>query len=296
MLEITDLYRRFGDKEVLKGLNLSVPEHSIFGFIGKNGAGKTTTMKLVLGLLKADAGEIRIDGQKVTYGQTVTNRQIGYLPDVPEFYSFMDAREYLRFCGQITGMDNAQTEARTAELLALVGLGDEKHRIRGFSRGMKQRLGIAQALLSRPKLLICDEPTSALDPVGRKEILDILLAVREQTTVLFSTHILSDVERICTDVAFLKDGKVDLQGPLSRIKSTYRREEYLLETEDPKALALLKKTFPGMRPQGQQLIFREQENTLFDVLQFISARKIPLLKLERLEPTLESLFMEVVEK
>lgn len=297
MLEISNVYRRFGDKEVLKGLTLTVPEHSIFGFIGKNGAGKTTTMKLVLGLLKADAGQIRVAGQPVVYGQTLTNRQIGYLPDVPEFYSFMTAAEYLHFCGQITGIEGRELGSRSAELLELVGLGDEKHRIRGFSRGMKQRLGIAQALLGRPKLLICDEPTSALDPVGRKEILDILLSVKEQTTVLFSTHILSDVERICTDVAFLKDGTVSLQGTLSQIRSSYRREEYLLEAESREALALLQQTFPGMRPQGQtQLIFREKENTVFDVLQFVTDRRIPLLKLERLEPTLESLFMEVVEK
>ena len=296
MLEISNVYRRFGDKEVLKGLTLHVPDHSIFGFIGKNGAGKTTTMKMVLGLLKADAGEIRVDGQPVVYGQTATNRQIGYLPDVPEFYSFMNAREYLRFCGQITDMEKAPLDQRIEELLELVGLKDEHHRIRGYSRGMKQRLGIAQALLNRPKLLICDEPTSALDPVGRKEILDVLSAVREQTTVLFSTHILSDVERICTDVAFLKDGKVDLQGPLSQIKSTYRREEYLLETETGETMELLQKTFPGIRVQGQQLIFREQENSVFDVLTFITDRKIPLLKMERLEPTLETLFMEVVEK
>lgn len=297
MLEISDLHRRFGDKEVLKGLNLSVPAHSIFGFIGKNGAGKTTTMKLVLGLLKADAGEIRVAGEPVVYGQTATNRRIGYLPDVPEFYSFMNAREYLLFCGQITAMPKEELVSRTHELLELVGLGDEQHRIRGFSRGMKQRLGIAQALLNRPKLLICDEPTSALDPVGRKEILDILLAVKEQTTVLFSTHILSDVERICTDIAFLKDGTVHLQGTLAQIKSKYRQEAYLLETQSPEALALLRRHFPGMRPQGQtQLIFREQENTLSDLLRFIADRRLPLLKLERLEPTLESLFMEVVEK
>lgn len=297
MLQITDVYRRFGDKEVLKGLTLSVPEHSIFGLIGKNGAGKTTTMKLVLGLLQADSGEIRVAGEPVVYGQTVTNRQIGYLPDVPEFYSFMNAREYLHFCGEITGIPNGELQSRCEELLELVGLGEERHRIRGFSRGMKQRLGIAQALLGRPRLLICDEPTSALDPVGRKEILDILLSVKEQTTVLFSTHILSDVERICTDVAFLKDGAVSVQGTLAEIKSTYRREEYLLETENREALALLQQAFPGMHPQGQtQLIFREQENTLFDVLRFVTEKKLPLLKLERLEPTLESLFMEVVEK
>ena len=210
MLRITGLHKRFGDKEVLRGLDLSVPEHSIYGFIGKNGSGKTTTMKTVLGLLKADSGDIIVNGEKVVYGQTDTNRYIGYLPDVPEFYPFMTAKEYLRFCGEITGMSRADIEERTKELLALVGLADETHRIKGFSRGMKQRLGIAQALLSRPKLLVCDEPTSALDPMGRKEILDILLAIKDQTTVLFSTHILSDVERICTDVAFLKDGVVDI--------------------------------------------------------------------------------------
>ena len=204
MLQIAGLHKRFGDKEVLKGLNLTVPEHSIFGFIGRNGAGKTTTMKTILGLLKADAGEILVNGEKAVYGQTATNRYIGYLPDVPEFYSFMTAREYLGFCGEITGMTKKVYRERSEELLELVGLNGEKHRIKGYSRGMKQRLGIAQALLNRPKLLICDEPTSALDPVGRKEILDLLLAVREQTTVLFSTHILSDVERICTDIAGIR--------------------------------------------------------------------------------------------
>ena len=297
MLKITDLHKRFGDKEVLRGLNLSVPEHSIFGFIGKNGAGKTTAMKTILGLLKADAGEIIVNGEKVVYGQTPTNRYIGYLPDVPEFYSFMTATEYLRFCGEITGMSRAETEARTKELLALVGLGDETHRIKGFSRGMKQRLGIAQALLNRPKLLICDEPTSALDPLGRKEILDILLSVRKRTTVLFSTYILSDVERICTDVAFLDNGVVNVEGKLSDIKTKYRSEEYQLETENDADMLILKQAFPDMKQLGKnQLVFREGAHSVFDIMRFISDQRIVLLKLERIEPTLESLFMEVVDK
>lgn len=297
MLHITGLHKRFGDKEVLNGLNLAVPEHSIFGFIGKNGAGKTTTMKTVLGLLKADAGEIMVNGEKVVYGQTSTNRYIGYLPDVPEFYPFMTAPEYLRFCGEITGVKKSEIEKRCKELLELVGLGDETHRIKGFSRGMKQRLGIAQALLNRPKLLICDEPTSALDPVGRKEILDILLAVREQTTVLFSTHILSDVERICTDVAFLNNGVVGVQGKLSDIKTKYRSEEYLLETENDADMLILQQSFLNMRQTGRnQLVFHESDNTIFEVLHFVADRHIILLKIERAEPTLESLFMEVVEK
>lgn len=295
MLRITDLHKRFGDKVVLDGLDLTVPEHSIFGFIGKNGAGKTTTMKMILGLLPADSGEISVGGEKVVYGQTGTNRMIGYLPDVPEFYSFMTAVEYLRFCGEITGMDKTEIGKRSGELLELVGLGDERHRIKGFSRGMKQRLGIAQALLNRPKLLICDEPTSALDPVGRKEILDILLMAREQTTVLFSTHILSDVERICTDVAFLHNGVVSVQGKLSDIKTTYRTERYFLEPEREEDVRLLLQNFGFMEPEnGRGVSFCEGDHPVSEVLRFMADRNMPLIKLERMEPSLESLFMEVV--
>lgn len=245
LLNITNLHKRFGNKEVLKGLNLTVPQNSIFGFIGKNGAGKTTTMKTILGLIKPEEGAVKVDGKKVIYGKTKTNRHIGYLPDVPAFYSFMTAKEYLAFCGEIAGMDKAQIKTRSEELLSLVGLENERHRIKGFSRGMKQRLGIAQALLGHPKLLICDEPTSALDPVGRKEILDILKSIQIETTVLFSTHILSDVERICTDVAFLDNGRISMQGKLADLKSSYRREEYLLELDNKR----INKRFYGFFPK-----------------------------------------------
>lgn len=296
MLSITGLCKRFGDKEVLCGLDLSVPEHSIFGFIGKNGSGKTTTMKTVLGLLAADAGEIRVNGEAVVYGQTATNRHIGYLPDVPEFYSFMTAREYLRFCGEISGVDTQKTKQRADELLALVGLGHETHRIKGFSRGMKQRLGVAQALLNRPKLLICDEPTSALDPVGRKALLDILRAVKEETTVLFSTHILSDVERICTDVAFLDHGSAKMAGKLSQIKTQYRREEYCIEAEREEDIRLLQAAFPKMHAEASGLRFLERDHAPDEVLRFLADHRISIVRLERVEPTLESLFMEVAEK
>ena len=293
-LQITDLSKSFGDKKVLRGVSLTVPEHSVFGFVGKNGAGKTTTMKTVLGLLRPDGGEITVNGERVVYGQTATNRHIGYLPDVPEFYSFMTPAEYLRFCGEITGISRSETEARVKELLSLVGLGEEKHRIKGFSRGMKQRLGIAQALLNRPKLLLCDEPTSALDPVGRKEILEILSTVREHTTVLFSTHILSDVERICTDVAFLNDGVVEIAGSLSEIKSQYRRDDYLLETERDEDACLLSETFVGLEAMGgNQLRLREGQQSVYRLLRFVADKGISLVRLERMEPSLESLFMEV---
>lgn len=296
-LRIEGLYKSFGDKEVLKGLDMSVPEGSVFGLVGKNGAGKTTTMKIALGLLKADAGEIALAGEKVIYGQTASNRHIGYLPDVPEFYPFMTAQEYLYFCGDISGMEKSEAKKRSAELLDLVGLAGERHRIKGFSRGMKQRLGIAQALLGKPNLLICDEPTSALDPVGRKEILEILSSVKEQTTVIFSTHILSDVERICTDIAFINDGIIHTQGKLSDIKSKLRTNEYFLETERTSDVQRLSEAFPKAAIKGANtLSFGERDYSLFEVLGFVAENKIPLLKAERAEPSLESLFMEVVGK
>ena len=296
MLEINGLCKRFGDKEVLCGVDMRVAPNSIFGFVGRNGAGKTTTMKAVLGLIKTDGGEIYVDGERVCYGNTPTNRKTGYLPDVPEFYPFMTAREYLSLCADITGIDKKEAASRTDELLALVGLSGERHRIGGYSRGMKQRLGIAQALFTRPKLLICDEPTSALDPVGRKEILDILGKASLQTTVLFSTHILSDVERICTDVAFLDGGKIALNGKLADIKARYSTDEYVIETENGKGAETLLDAFGFLRSEGGLLCFKDEDGALFRILRFVSDSGIPVLRIERREPSLEALFMEAVEK
>ena len=296
VLTIQNLKKNFGSKEVLCGLDLCVPEHSIFGFIGKNGAGKTTTMKAILGLLKADSGEIHVMGEKVRFGQTNTNRHIGYLPDVPEFYSYMTPHEYLTLCGEVCGMDKADIAARRKELLELVGLEQESHRIKGFSRGMKQRLGIAQALLNRPKLLICDEPTSALDPAGRKEILDILLAAKEQTTVFFSTHILSDVERICTEAAFLNDGKIAMQGTISELRNKRSSNGFIMEMEKKEVMDTLTKAFRELQHTEEKvLVYQGDEDHFFDIMEYISENKIPILKIERIEPTLESLFLEVTK-
>ena len=295
VLEIRGLCKSFGDKDVLCGLDLTVPEGSIFGFVGKNGAGKTTAMKAVLGLLKPERGEIFVCGERVSYGESATNRHIGYLPDVPEFYSFMTAREYLTLCGEISGIRTSEIKSRCDELLSLVGLENETHRIKGYSRGMKQRLGIAQALFGRPKLLICDEPTSALDPVGRKEILDIISAVRGETTVLFSTHILSDVERIATDIAFLNNGIIEISGKLSEIKEKYRRDEYFVELAADGAKLL--SSSPSVRSLGDnRFAFSEGDCSPYEVMKFLSENKLPTVKFERAEPSLEALFMEVADK
>ena len=294
ILSITGLQKRFGEKPVLCGLDLTIPAQSVFGFIGKNGAGKTTTMKAVLGLLRPDDGRIEVMGEPVRFGKTATNRHLGYLPDVPAFYPFFTAREYLSLCGEITGMDRRVIATRSEELLELVGLRGERSRIGGFSRGMKQRLGIAQALLASPKLLLCDEPTSALDPIGRREILTLLSAVREQTTVLFSTHILSDIEQICTDVAILDGGKIALHGTVDALRRMHRTQELILTLRKEADKDALLATFPALtrHPDGT-LRLSGNEDARAALLSYIGAQRIDFLRLEYAEPTLESLFLEV---
>jgi len=303
ILEIKQLYKSFGSHKVLTGLDMDVPEHSIFGFVGQNGAGKTTTMKIVLGLLKSNSGDITVCGEKVSYGETKTNHHIGYLPDVPEFYGYMKPMEYLKLCGEITGLSKTQIREKSEELLSLVGLAGEKRRIGGFSRGMKQRLGIAQALLNEPKLLICDEPTSALDPIGRKEILDILLAVKGKTTVIFSTHILSDVERICDRVAVLHKGKLALCGTLAEIKERHRHNGFTIEfaNSDERSLLAdceeLKHPSINLSHEGNTLTVTVADSKAGGhfLIDLLAKKQISPLKFEVLEPTLENLFAEVVQ-
>lgn len=303
ILQINHLDKQFGGRKVIDNLNLSVPEHSVFGFLGQNGAGKTTTMKMVLGLLRPSGGTISVCGEQVEYGQTKTNRFIGYLPDVPEFYSYMSPMEYLRLCGEINGLPAKKIKSRGEELLELVGLSGNRRKIGGFSRGMKQRLGIAQALLNEPRLLLCDEPTSALDPVGRKEILGILSRVKGKTTVLFSTHILSDVERICDHAAVLHQGKIALCGPLDQLRENHRQDSLLIEFSDPETCAEfenraeLKPFVTGTVKEGNTLTLRASDLKKVGALSLhlLSSEGILPLRFEILEPTLESLFLEVVQ-
>lgn len=298
ILKLSHVSKAFGTKKVLKDLSLAVPEHSVFGFIGENGAGKTTTMKMILGLLRPDSGAIEVCGEKVTFGENKTNRYIGYLPDVPEFYGFMTPAEYLAMCGSIAGLEKGEIRRRSEELLDLVGLLHEKKRIHGFSRGMKQRLGIAQALLGNPRLLICDEPTSALDPVGRREILNILTSVREHTTVVFSTHILSDVERICDCAAFLHGGRIALEGSIEDMKRARGGSGLEIEFVKAEDRAGFEKAFPGGIQEGELRLRYEKktERESIRMLAHIAGQGIAVRRYEMLEPTLENLFMEVLGK
>ena len=294
MLTLSHVAKNFGEKQVLRDVSFAVPEHTVFGFVGQNGAGKTTAMKMILGLLAVSGGEIRVEGMPVRYGNTPTNRLVGYLPDVPEFYSYMTPAEYLRFCGEISGMPSKEIKNRSEELLRLVGLDKEKHRIKGFSRGMTQRLGVAQALFGRPKLLICDEPTSALDPAGRKELLDILTAAKEETTVLFSTHILSDVEHICDEMAFLHEGKIALKGSLDEVRKIRKASAVTIEMERPEDAGILRQTFPFLKNSGKNSLLLKEAERLPELLRLIADRRCPIIRIERQEEALEDLFMEVV--
>lgn len=296
MLTLSHVAKNFGEKQVLRDVSFAVPEHTVFGFVGQNGAGKTTAMKMILGLLAVSGGEILVDGMPVRYGNTPTNRLVGYLPDVPEFYSYMTPAEYLRFCGEISGMPSKEIKNRSEELLRLVGLDKEKHRIKGFSRGMKQRLGVAQALFGRPKLLICDEPTSALDPAGRKELLDILTAAKSETTVLFSTHILSDVEHICDEMVFLHEGRIALKGSLEEIRKIRKDSAITVETEYSRDAQALRQTFPFLKMTDKNKLFLEDTKQLPKLLHCIADRNYPIVRIERQEAALEDLFMEVIRK
>ncbi|WP_028505071.1 ABC transporter ATP-binding protein [Ruminococcus sp. FC2018] len=296
VLEIKDLHKSFGSKTVLDGLTFSVSEGSVFGFIGRNGAGKTTTMKIILGLLQADSGEVTVCGEKVTYGSTAANRFIGYLPDVPEFYGYMTAREYLKLCGEVTGMKQSEIKSRSAELLELVGLAGEKHRIKGYSRGMKQRLGIAQALINKPRLLICDEPTSALDPVGRKEILEIIRSAKGETSVIFSTHILSDVEKICDDTAILEKGRTALCGTVSELKAKRSGSDVQIVPANAGDTEKAAKLLGGEAQSGTVIVRNASQEKMLSILKIISENRIAVQKIEHTEPDLEQLFMEVIGK
>ena len=300
-LKIDNLHKSFGKNTIINGLSMSIPENTIFGFLGKNGAGKTTTMKMILGFLKIDEGSIEVFGEKVSFGQSKTNRFIGYLPDVPEFYGYMTAKEYLNLCGAITGLSKNEIKNKSEELLELVGLRDVNKRISGYSRGMKQRLGIAQALLNSPKLLICDEPTSALDPLGRKEILDIILKIKDSTTVIFSTHILSDVEAICDHVVVLDKGKNVLEGSIDELKNIKRKNTIKIRFKSDKELKAFNSLdkFSNLltNEKGDTLYLTDEENQLkdLDILYELYKLNIFPLEIKIEEPTLENIFMEVTK-
>ncbi|MGX7199083.1 ABC transporter ATP-binding protein [Enterococcus nangangensis] len=306
LLELKNVSKNFGAKKVLTDVNLIIPQGSLYGFVGKNGAGKTTTMKLILGLEKLSGGTITVCGEEVRFGATKTNRFTGYLPDVPTFYGYLSAYEYLDLVGEIAGLNKTQRKIKINEMLAKVGLPNNRQKIKGYSRGMKQRLGIAQALLSEPPLLICDEPTSALDPSGRQEFLDLLASLKGSTTILFSTHILTDVERVCDHVAILNEGKIVVEDQLEALKERYAKPQLAL-TVAAAEIAALTAILQHLQQAGELTTFTWQEGTVYVTFDGTASRITQALmkelvaanvtphRLEQVEPTLEQVFLEVTK-
>jgi ABC-2 type transport system ATP-binding protein len=223
-IETEKLVKRFGNFTALDRLDLTVPRGKICAFLGPNGAGKTTTLRILTGLAKPTSGQVMIEGVTIGSGHRAP---IGFLPDTPHFYNWMNPIQFLTYIARLHDLENSPIE----EALERVGLKEAKKKhIGGFSRGMKQRLGIAQALLHRPKVLLLDEPVSALDPAGRKEVLDIMGDLRGEMTVFFSTHILNDAERMCDTVAILDKGRLILQAEREDLLTRYVRPVFEIDT------------------------------------------------------------------
>lgn len=231
-IETKGLTKRYGTYTAVDNLCLNVAQGSICGFLGKNGAGKTTTIKMLTGIAKPTSGNISLSGVERKYGSN-NNSNIGYLPDVPCFYGYMTAREYLNFCGRLYSMDGNVLKARIDELLKQVGLLDAKKNISTFSRGMKQRLGIAQALINKPNVIFLDEPISALDPIGRNEVMTLIRTLRGLITVFFSTHILTDVENTCDHVLIMEKGRVLADDTIVNLKQKHSENAAILRLYTP---------------------------------------------------------------
>lgn len=218
-IDVQSLCKSYGSVEALKPLDLEVPRNSIFGFLGPNGAGKTTFIRLLLGLAMPTGGSGAVLGRDVVEDTIEIRRRVGYLAQEPCFYSRMTARETLRFVARFfySGPKEA-IEERVAETLTLVGLEDKADRpVKGFSGGERQRLGLAQAQVNRPELLILDEPAASLDPMGRRDVLTVIERLKEEATVFYSTHILEDVERVSDAVAILDRGELVAQAPIEEL-------------------------------------------------------------------------------
>jgi ABC-2 type transport system ATP-binding protein len=274
---------------------LTVPEGKVFAFIGPNGAGKTTTLRIMTGLSRADAGTVTIAGVNIS---NTAHPPIGFLPDMPGFYGWMNSHQFLRYIARLHHLENPPID----EMLDRVGLGDSaRKKIGGFSRGMKQRLGLAQALLPRPDVLLLDEPASALDPAGRREVLDIINDLRGEITIFFSTHILNDAEQVCDMVGILNEGKLLLQANRDDLLAQHARPLIEIETvpsDLPKMGALVEQlqTMPWIKHTdlNRTLLrlhvddFAAAQRRLFPML-----TEITVLRFEAVSASLEDVFLSL---
>jgi len=295
-IKLSGLTKSYGDKKAVDDLSLEVPENSICGFLGPNGAGKTTTFKLIANLIKKDSGEIEILGEKVVGNKQ--SRNLRFLQDVPELYGYMSAHEYLKFICELNNLE--QIDKKIRETLELVGLKDAKNkRISSFSRGMKQRIGIAASIIPRPKVLLLDEPISALDPIGRKEVFDLLAKLRGKMTIMFSTHIIDDIERVSDKVVIIKDGKKIADGSIDELKGKYLTNMVELKFASAADKNRFKKLFQLkiVEEEPETIRFRiDKLDFEQEIFRILAEEKIKLLGFSVMAPTLEEIFMEEVTR
>ena len=218
-VEAQGLTKQYKTALAVDNIDIAVPAGCCCGFLGKNGAGKTTTLKMLVGLKRPTAGKISIMGQQQTFG-VQTKVEFGYLPDVPNFYGYMTGAEFLDLSARLCNIPSGERKTRVRDLLRKVGLDKTRTRIAGYSRGMKQRLGIAQAMINNPPVIFMDEPVSALDPIGRRDVVEIIQSMSD-TTVIFSTHILADVENLCDFILIIEKGKILAQDYLVNLKANH---------------------------------------------------------------------------
>ncbi len=297
--KLTKVYEAaFGGQDVLalSDLDLSVNQHEIFGYLGPNGSGKTTTIKMLLGLIFPTSGKIRIMGKEDIASPNV-KRHIGYLPEGAYYPDFLRGEEILKFYGQLYGLSGAPLQKRIDETLELVGMSHARKRLlRGYSKGMRQRIGLAQCLLSDPQILILDEPTTGLDPVARKEIRDLLVLLRDQgKTLLISSHELLEVELISDRVGILFEGVLQTSGTISELLG---ERDIIIDASNVTDEAVRRLAEKGIHAEDhvdtKARLRVPTEMSIYDALDFVRAEKATVVSVAPRRETLEELFVRVV--
>jgi ABC-2 type transport system ATP-binding protein len=304
MINIENLVKKYGNVSALDGLSLQVRPGVVYGFLGPNGAGKTTTMRILSGLAWADGGKATILGREVGGMQGDVRALIGVLPEEPAFYAWMSPKEYLRdFIAPMYGLEAPTAARRTDELLSVVGLTEAANRrIGGFSKGMRQRLGLAQALVHTPRVLLLDEPVSALDPAGRKDILDLIDGLRGKTTILLSTHILADVERVCDVIGIINKGRLVIQAKRAALLEKYAQPLFEIEVEEGLSAWLERiKNLPivtgaSIDNLSARVLVKDVRAGERSLLASLAESGLFVRRFEMVHPSLEDVFLQLTEK
>ncbi|TYQ15813.1 UNVERIFIED_CONTAM: ABC-2 type transport system ATP-binding protein [Acetivibrio alkalicellulosi] len=304
MIKIESLIKSYGPHKVLKGVNLEVKEGEVYGFIGHNGAGKSTTMNILAGLMDFQKGSCFVNGISVQKENSETNRDIGYLPEDPKFYPYMNSWEYLRFIGSMSGDTKKQIKEKSEKILDMVKLlKSAKRAIGGYSRGMKQRLGIAVAMYNDPKLLLLDEPSSALDPAGRIDVVEIISKLKNQgKTIFLSTHILNDIERVCDRVGILNNGQIVLEESIDKLMKSYIQPVYDIEFDtdlNEEKIKILNNVDyiekVNFEKRSANIWIKDFRQNSVNLIKLLSDINIPIISMNLRKNSLEEIFLKVVK-